>query len=845
MKKTLSILLTLALLISCSATVFLSVPASADSSVDYTAASSFANAINEECFTKIFDSSEMTDASWIEADTDFQPKGSVKYDEFKQAISLGNNTVTKNILATNVKSENTAVLDEMVWEFEYAPQNTQWAATSFEFHVSENTKKATVSSSSKNTLTQTTNRSKMFAVSFYGTDASMANDFRHQNALVLEGDVNDTGAMRPMVGYTSSTEISENAYIPLDLQVGEFYKVRVSLINGTITVECGKANDYENTKQSLVYKVATSYYSRALNGDFAIAQTNCGSYVRNMKIYRPSLILDKNTTDNKGEDWLASANTVAINDKGSFGKQLSEYCASTAVLKHNQAATDSVGDFVWELEYLPSSTNWANIAFCFHVNENSTWYEENNNTKMVTRQNLFAIRLLGNTFTAGNDALPRMMGIETSSSSTDPNVVSADYYTADNIRVPRSITPVTWENVWYTVRIVMKGKIIYAYIWQTDKPDTTLTSVMYEANDARFNRASIGDFSIVQGNTKCNIKNMKIWDTTDVLLSDEDYSSVSDCAKTVYNSDNAFSGITSNFQSENHLEGSVEYDASASALKLDTPTDKHWSLTSNFDNGNTNIGDFILKFDYTAANHNWITDYVAFRSQNANNQYRLRIDKNGADNDANFDFVSISKVVDGQEEYIAYGRLSRSLTKGGDYTVKLVVQNNCMAVYFAPKGTVYTQPVLIAYDDTYSAGTMYFSHMRGTAYISEMVIYDLTTNAMVKSIEALSGGIVRSDRTLAKKLSSVNTVQAEKLSGFSNEINALNIKIAELEKAAMDADGNDEVDIRDLVRLKKVMTNAATEHSSALDPCMDDEKLLNSDDLRDLKLYILGMEYYF
>ena len=100
----------------------------------------------------------------------------------------------------------------------------------------------------------------------------------------------------------------------------------------------------------------------------------------------------------------------------------------------------------------------------------------------------------------------------------------------------------------------LSGKNLYTYIWETNNKTSTLRSVYQTLTDEQYNSASSGDFAIVVDNRAVNIKNMKIWDSADVLKSSEDYSEYTNILDpTVYNFDDGNFGDISNAKSKADL----------------------------------------------------------------------------------------------------------------------------------------------------------------------------------------------------------------------------------------------------------------------------------------------------
>lgn len=879
MKKILSIVLTLALLASCVFVLPLTTSAAEASlsSNDWTI---------EDYYSTIFDSNDypapthknpaINDSktwlgkdSWVSSNTALQ-----------DSIYMGYNGETDKILERNGVN---AVVTDFEWQFQFiADANTKgYLNTSFVFHVNENSN-----------INSYSERNNLLAVTYYGSDFRTDKNGVATNAFVIEYGGNSynsggLGNMRPFDYDSSKTPwaVKENSYKKLDdnsaakeIDIGKYTTINIKMEGRNIKVSFWQTDDKENTYREFSVTMHKAAYEKAKYGDFAIISahstdkdyygiSNCNYRIKDMQISRPHLIFDssKNSiAQNPGNSSLSSVGGTITSSNGVY--TLPVYSATDELIEASVGGQVNVKDFVWQTDFSVSGTNanFAILSFNFHVDKEREEYpsklpgDTGISAGNAKRQNMISATVYGEAIgasTADQNAAGQSAVVLQSSSTASTTVAGCSTATitkddSSTIKRATSFTPLTKAlavNTYYTIRIVLSGKNLYTYIWETNNKTTTLRSVYQTLTEEQYNSASSGDFAIVVDNRAVNIKNMKIWDSTDVLKSDEDYSEYTDILDpTVYDfEDDNFGGIVKGAGQDD-----VNLSIEDSKLQFGDDDDKGRVTAINFDGGNNTMKDFVAIFDYSTAvasgsDSNWLVDRLVFRDVggSSTNQYQLQISRQGRNNtNQNYDTISIIKFVEGVSETIASASLSRSLNNDTNYKIKLEVIGNVFKVYFAVD-EVFDIPVLMCTDDAYAEGYMYWYHNRGITYIDNFTLYDITATEIAAEINNVTANVKRGMDEQLEGLytlySGMHTAQQAKLADYIATLDTAKDTLNNIEMLAHDINATGDVDICDLVAMSMYL-NGATDalKNFDADPMFDGE--LNDDDIPELRLWLLG-----
>ncbi len=881
MKKLFSIALSLVVL-ACSLLI-LPTTVSADSSTI-----TFDDSVKTS-YTKVFDSTNYTGhinpeivtdtdtgywlggSSWLSSNVNNQ-----------NGLYMGKNGVTANILDRN--GIDASAITDFEWQFDIIADAASAGniETSFAFHIGEG-------SSTESYL----KKRNLFAVTLYGAEIDTSRSCVVPNALVIEycSNSNNTaqglGYTRPYDYATDTTpwSVKSSSYIKLDdasaetaINISQFATFNIKMEGSVITVSTWQTNNKESTFRQFSVNMHASAVRTMRAGDFAIlASSTSGNFkVKDMTVKASNLVY---SSDNYANNWLvqnagnaeltyeSGAKTVGSIKSTDNVYTLPRYSATNEIMESAFGNEVNLTDFIWETEVAidgsESNADFASFSLNFHIDKDRTDTaskipgDSGITTGMDKRRYMQGIGIYGASMTETNES-PGTSGVAVHSSIhpttgtpgyvmaaqrttvAKPSNAEATYFHAAS-SVP--LSGALKKNVYYTIRIVASGKDIYTYIWETDDKANTLRSVYHRLTDAQLASAASGDFAIVNDNRILNIKNMRIWKGTDGLISSEDYAQYTDiipATKYTFDNENDFGGITKPEEIGSNML------ISDGRLQLHTATDTVAVQAKNLDNGNLKLNDFIMTYDFetaTGSNENWSLDWIYFRTKDTRNYYRLEFMRQGRTNtNANYDYVAISRKVNGVEEVLGKASLSRSFSTGNAFKVKLEVVGNVYKVYLG-NDEIFTTPILVCEDEGSGfSGETYIYHNNGISYYDNITIYDLTaTNAATAINEIPLAEAVRGDEadvTAATNIyEGLDPVQQTKLATQKAAIDAAAAGIAALEKAAHDVNDDTVIDICDLVRLDlgvKGETLAADK-----DPVLDG--ILDAADLAKLRGWILSL----
>lgn len=868
MKKLLSIILTLALLISCVVAVPL-FTAQADTAADTTADL-------KEVYTEVFDSNDYLDALHVNSDivTD-SDKGYwlggnswVSNSSTNQyGLYMNNTSVSAEILDRNINGISNVCNFE--WQFQIIADAAETLNTSFCFHVNDN---STVAAGNY------TKRSNMFSVTLYGSSYSSDDEnFQVPNALVVE--YSNGSQMRPYA-YDNSVKpmaTTESSYLKIadtdgltDINLKNKTTINIKMVGKVITVAAWQSDNKEATYREFSLTMSDAWYARAERGDFVIASgANSSNYkVFDMQISRSSTIFDSSVDDiaqNPGnaEITYASGTKTVGEITGSDGVwTLPRYSATNELLESALGEEINLTDYVWESEFKFTETLTAtNINFNAHVDKDRTDTASQLSGDLSgythTNRRYVQAAIVHSAGYTTNDLAQGIASVVLESSDTSLTggtlgyVYAADYYT-DTYRIPRSAAALKnnlAKDVWYTIRIVLSGNDYYVFVWETEDKDNTLRSTYHQLTETQLAAAQSGDFAIV---TDCaaEVKNMRIYDNVEVIRSNEDYSKYTELIPaTVYDfEDGTTGGLTQAVVADKVQTFTVATDDESGNkyLQVGSASDTERVRVDDIDGFNCNLADFVLVTDYintTGANTNWAVERIAFRADDTN-YYQLEILRNGRNATtykANHDTLVLSKIIGTETTVLQEVSLSRSYNIDTKYKLKIKAVGNVIDVYFA-ENDIFTTPIIHCVDSSITTGYMYFYHSKNSInYYDNITVYDLTAADMAKEIKAVDEDIVRADErysTLETKVNAMDKVQIAKLSDM---MSALKAKLDAFELVGHDTNGNGTVDILDLVALKLAIDSGATTGlPEGFDPFYDDGTI-NTDDLTAVRKYILGI----
>ncbi len=659
-------------------------------------------------------------------------------------------------------------------------------------------------------------------------------------------------------------------------------------------------NQLTVTVNNTITKTFTLPYSAlqlAPSGDFAIASASAaGTKVRtisftNYPTTEPTsgLIFDSTNLDKDGVVWVNKSNTTA---KKANGELLDDATAdstdgsikipggmgTTAILKNNGYTNTTLTDFVWDFQYKPGDAKTNETSFLFHVDENRSIGSGYYKTRLVTGdyiglkydppldKNKLPRQYLAATMYGSSDnfdSLPyahkNALTIDWcqnsgeflnagTGSSADKALSYLEIKTVDDNGQPQENIR---DDVYYNVRIAMNGATVVASVWQEGHEAETLSQTVctYDSRIYCLDRYPSGDFAIVQENedTWGNIKNMKIYDGTEEFESDEDYSEYEDFNK-IYN-----------FGDPSDIEGLElrQTEASAPEHKLEI-VDGKLKITSDeqghadvvgFDSNNTNLRDFIIKYELTEVGvpnasgngfkgHDFVKDELLFRISR-DGHYKLVIDEQGE----NPTIISLVKVVANDEPVtLATMPISKGYICNEPVTVKLSAIGGEIKVWIAGNDAVYNTPIISVTDaKPLTYGYISFNVYKHMRLLDNICIYDITAKELSDKFEDMVEGfdnITRGDKKEVKQAavqySYLSEIQKERLIEYKDVIDQALAEIDELDKAAHDINEDGVVDILDLV-----LCDVGSENAIAKDPNFNGK--IDDMDLWSLRCFILGL----
>lgn len=892
MKKFLSIVLTLTLLVSCVAVI----PSLATSAADTTANSVLSDDINSDVYTTLLDTNGANNANWIsplEPDTESGRQNGYSYDETMGAIKLNDEFASADILATN--NANSSGVADFVWQFDYAPaENAEHTRAKFLFHTTENSIKINTNSSTGNVFNTANNA---YAVYIAGSSRTTSSgDYLYPGGLFVEAY--NGSAMRPVDGYYTDNGADSNApnyspkkYIPLDLDNNKFYTIRISMTGKEITVDAWVTGDISTKKTiTLVNTWATLTNNTPASGDFSICLGDVRSscYIKNMTISRPSLIFDssKNTiAQNPGNAAQTySSKTVGDITVANNVYKLPKYAATDEILENALGEEVNLTDFVWETEFAvdnsESNADFAGISFNFHVDKSRTDTasvipgDSGTGTSTTSRKYMQSATVYGKDIVETHDAADASALVLQSSVTGGTGYV----YGASTVNLNKTSTTGTYrysrsavqtsnnlaKNTWYTVRIVLSGNNMYAYIWETANKVGTLRSVYHKLTNEQLASAQSGDFAIVNNYRIVNIKNMRIWDNLDVIRSAEDYSAYTNILPaTTYDFENGLNdtnyGLGELYKAAPSAADkiitfeTVDDGNGGKRLQAGSATDTERTRIDNLDGYSKNLADFIFTTEFSTVRKtsDWSNDQIVFRGAGSD-YYALELRRRSRNNtDAeyklNHDYIALVKKFNNETITLAEASLSRSYSYEANYKIKIAAIGNTITVWFA-EDDLFVQPA-ITYtdnDNPITAGFMYIFHDTATiAYYDNINIYDITATELASSIDAATGdNVKRGDDSaidgLVSKYNAMDPSQRIKLSARKTALDTATEKLAELEKAGHNVNGEGDIDIRDIVRMRNCLADPLnTTISENADPLFD--TVLDYKDIAKIRYWVLDL----
>ncbi len=539
MKKTLSIILSLALLL-CAVVVIPAFSVSADT-VEF----------SDYAFnTTIFDSSKynldatnannqintVTNKFWLDGDAWIG--GSRKDGLFMKA-----NRKTSSLLEYNGVSNND--LTNFEWQFDLKSGHELSAETAymtFYFHVGENSTISTTPTSSKNVL----------GVSLCGSNYSGS----CQKPLSLVPLYTSDNGIRP-INYTSSGGFIPNEGCYLDLtgfnndvsETKNTFKditINIKLVGLELTITVWETGKVSTAKALTVRLHRTPFNKYTSSGDIAVANNNGNGgnmFLTNMIVKSGNYESGKASVNNY--DWWAS-NTVYEKDSSTgnwnsviFGSiyheksdavQLNQNGVADRLLANNGYLPEGgVENFVWGFDFTPGRTWGGRTTFAFHIDDTSVTngvatMDGDTVTDYVrpylTRKNMLAVTLcsaLGANTTSSRAELSDGIIIQqiNSDGKVIPVEVDGTLITKGALVYPEQVAKdLTTVNVnektgavFYSVRIVYYEGTVTVYMWKKGDA-STLFAVSAEIDESLVPAA--GDFSIINFSNYAYLDNMFI-----------------------------------------------------------------------------------------------------------------------------------------------------------------------------------------------------------------------------------------------------------------------------------------------------------------------------------------------
>ncbi len=555
MKKTLSIILSLALLLG-AVVVIPAFSVSADT-VEF----------SDYAFNKtIFDSSIYNDDPFIEPNV-INPNnqvnpvtgkkwlfdgatvsGSTTSSSNKDGLFMPHNKATPALLEYNAV-ERTDITN-FEWQFDVRSGHTtsaQDTKLSFVFHVGENSNISSFES-----------RAQVLAVTLFGSNYTTATKYQYPLSLMAEYSTTAT-AMRPL-DYDAAGVPKDNSYIDMSAfanKSGDAYTtfknitINIKLYYRELIVTVWQTGN-EATKVSKTMKIPeTLFNTYTSSGDFAVVSAkisdeksfNGNMFITNMTI--KSDLYDSGKASSVNYKWWET-NTIYEKDASTGVWKTAERSAgyhvnSDAVQLNVNGVADrllanngylpegGVENFVWGFDYTPGRDYGGRTSFAFHVANSSNTTEgqvitdsdENIigfNAAYHRRTNMLAVTLFSKVTPKSTQA-EIADGIVIQHIDSDGNVIPVEvdesYITKGAIDYPeqtkKDLTSVNAHQatgaIFYSVRIVYYEGTVTVYMWK--RGDTsTMFAVSAEIDESLVPTA--GDFSIINANNFAYFDNMFI-----------------------------------------------------------------------------------------------------------------------------------------------------------------------------------------------------------------------------------------------------------------------------------------------------------------------------------------------
>ena len=788
-------------------------------------------------------------------------------------LYLGSWKTTNEILSRNKVTPSD--VKDFEWTFDYKGTDTNGSGnvrSAFLFHTNSNSD-----------LTTYWTRNYAFSLmvwgkdwSYAGTNNQAATDYAMPHSIALQvpvyspTDANMNGKPRPMGGYSKDATSgkykhdSADTYLELgDIDLSQWATITIKMVGTkiTLTVEQG------NIKLSKEFNVSENYLLNAPAGDFAIIQGGNQSAYKNMTIDYSHLVYDSNISAINQNPGNAEQNGVggAITASDDV-YTLPRYATTNEIIESSMGYEANLTDFVFETEFAidnsEANADFAGPTFNFHVDKDRADTPsklpgdegitgiDHNNRRFMQGVGIYGDGMeLNDTLGTSGVALQSSIHPTTGTPgfvmacqrvSVPKKDGSANYsHAASSVPLSRSLQ----KNVYYTLRIVLSGKNLYTYIWETDNKAATLCSVYHKLTDAQLASAVSGDFAILNQNRILNVKNMRIYDSVEVLRSAEDYSKYTDILDpTVYDFED---GTVGDLVKGSNLDATLA--VSNGKLQLHDADDTSAVSAENFDNGNANLKDFIMTFDFeTATGYNSVNslDWVFFRNVDTRNYYKLEIKRDKRDANKNYDYIRIVKRTNGTDEVIGQTSLSRAFEVGVSFKIKLEVIGNVYKVYVG-NDQIFNIPALVCIDTAEAVGgSMRLYHNNGISYFDNICIYDITATELASAINNVTEGEIKRGmdgqiNSLYTALNGMHSAQIAKLSAQKDALDTASVTLENIEMKAHDINGDDIVDICDLVNLDAYFKGSDDLlKNPTADPLFDDT--LDDNDLSELRAWLLG-----
>ena len=549
----------------------------------------------------------------------------------KDGLFLGANKKTSSLLEYNGVSNND--LTNFEWQFDLKSGHNTSANTAymtFYFHVGEN---STIS-------TTPTSSNKVLGVSLCGSDFSGS----CQMPLSLVPLYTLDNGIRP-IDYTVEKIDNVNTFIPQEgyyLNLSDFTRVsgsntifkditiNIKLVGRELTITVWETGNVSTAKELTVAIPRTAFNNHTPSGDIAVAN-NSGSagnmFLTNMSVKSGNYESGKASVYNY--DWWAS-NTIyeknsstgvwgstireSIYHEKSDAIQLHQNCVADRLLEtKGYLPTGGVENFVWGFDFTPGRTWGGRTSFAFHIDDtsvtNGVVTTEGDTVTNYVRPYLSRKNMIAVTFCSANTnktSIELQNGIVIQQSDANGNMTTLEtesgYITKGALDYPSQaasdLTSVnlneTSGGVFYSVRIVYYEGTVTVYMWK--KGDTsTMFAVSAEIDESLVPAA--GDFSIINFSNYAYLDNMFITsldgDTTEaeaaVAHYENTYETITGKALCAHDYNGVIVDASTYF-----VEGSKKLECAcgdilATGIKVPVAEDALSSCEEKFENGNLTI----------------------------------------------------------------------------------------------------------------------------------------------------------------------------------------------------------------------------------------------------------------